>query len=279
MSSLVDRYDRDAEDYETWWAPVLDASARGLLDRVGTLAAGDPAAGPMVIDVGTGSGVLAIDAAERWPEALVLGVDPSRGMLEMAARRAQRAGLDHERVRWITAPAADLPLPDASMDLVVSSFAFQLVPDRPAALAEAWRILRPGGRLAFVTWLDRGDPFLPAEEFDEAVIDLGIEEPEPVDDDEPLAGDLRSVRAAADEVRRAGFARVSAREETLVFDWTLASYLAYKIRYDETALFRWLPDEQAHRLVDIAQRRLSTLPADAFRWRTPIVSVVARRPG
>jgi SAM-dependent methyltransferase len=200
-------------------------------------------------------------------------------MLEMAARRAERAGLDQERVRWVEAPAASLPIPDASVDLVVSSFALQLVPDRPGALAEAWRVLRPGGRLAFVTWLDRGDPFQPADEFDGAVLDLDIEEPEPTEDEEPLAGDLRSVRSAADEVRRAGFVRVSAREETLAFDWTMASYLAFKIRYDETALFQWLSDEDAHRLVDIAQRRLSALPPEAFHWRTPLVSVVARRPG
>ncbi|MBX3030514.1 MAG: methyltransferase domain-containing protein [Chloroflexi bacterium] len=278
MCTLVERYDHDAEDYETWWAPVLDASARGLLDRVGAPIASHPSTRPIVADVGTGSGVLAIDAAARWPDALVLGVDPSRGMLGMAARRAERAALDDDRVRWITAPAAAMPIPDASVDLVVSSFALQLVPDRPAALAEARRVLRPGGQLAFITWLDRGEPFPPAEEFDEAVLDLGVEEPEPAEDEAPVAGDLRSVRSAADEVRRAGFVRVSARETTLAFDWTLASYLAFKIRYDETALFRWLSDEDAHRLVDIAQRRLSALPPEAFHWRTPLVSVVARRP-
>jgi hypothetical protein len=65
---------------------------------------------------------------------------------------------------------------------------------------------------------------------------------------------------------------------TLAFDWDLASYLEYKIRYDETALFQWLPDEDAHRLVDIAHERLAALPTEAFWWRTPIVSVVAERP-
>jgi ubiquinone/menaquinone biosynthesis C-methylase UbiE len=133
-----------------------------------------------VADVGTGSGVLALDAVVRWPRARVMGIDPSVGMLAMARQRARRAGVDDDRVRWLQAPAESLPLPDRSVDLVVSSFALQLVEDRAAALREAYRVLRPGGRLAFVTWLDRGDPFAPAVEFDESVLDLGVDEPEPV---------------------------------------------------------------------------------------------------
>ena len=47
----------------------------------------------------------------------------------------------------------------------------------------------------------------------------------------------------------------------------------------QPSLFQALPDADAHRLVDIAHRRLAALPPDAFHWRTPIVSVVAERPG
>jgi len=274
---IVERYDRDAQDYERYWAPVLDGAARGLLDRVAAWVAAIEGS-PVVVDVGTGSGVLALEAIARWPHARVLGVDPSVGMLGMARQRADRAGVEDGRVAWLEASADGVPVPDAAADLVVSSFALQLVPDRAAALREAMRVLRPGGHLAFVTWLDRGDAFAPAMEFDESVLDLGVEEPE-WPEEAPHAGDFGSVRAAADETRRAGFERVAAREATLAFDWDLASYLEFKIRYDETALFQWLPDEDAHRLVDIAHARLAALPPEAFRWRTPVVSVVARRPG
>jgi SAM-dependent methyltransferase len=254
---------------------VLDAAARGLLDRVGSFVAATGGT-PRIVDLGTGSGVLALDAITRWPGARVIGTDPSNGMLRMARLRTDHAGLPEDRIGWVEAAAAALPLPDGAVDLVVSSFALQLVPDRPAALREAHRVLRPGGMLAFVTWLDKGEEFAPAVEFDEAVLELGIDEPE-ADEEETHAGDVRSPRVAADEVRRAGFRSVSAREDTLSFDWDLASYLEFKIRYDETALFQWLPDAEAHRLVDIAHRRLAALPGDAFRWRAPIVSVVARR--
>ncbi len=277
MEGIVERYDRDAEDYERYWAPVLDGAARSLLDRVERYVASLRDA-PRVVDVGTGSGVLAIDALARWPAAQVVGVDPSAGMLAMAGRRIARLGVDDGRMAWLRAPAAELPLPDGSVDLVVSSFALQLVPDRATALGEAYRVLRPGGRIAFVTWLDRGDAFAPAVEFDEAVLDLGVDEPEPPEE-EARSGDFGSVRNAADETRRAGFVRVAAREATLAFDWDLASYLEYKIRYDEVALFQSLPEDDAHRLVDMAHRRLAALAPEAFRWRTPVVSVVGRRPG
>jgi SAM-dependent methyltransferase len=276
MTSIVERYDRDAEDYERYWAPVLDRAARDLIDRVEAFVRG-MGGHPSVVDVGTGSGVLALEASERWPDARIVGTDPSRGMLEIARQRVERRGAGKDRVAWIEASADALPLPDGAVDLVVSSFALQLVPDRAAALREAHRVLRPGGRLAFVTWLDRGEPFAPSVEFDESVLDLGVEEPDWPDED-VCSGDFRSVRAAADETRRAGFRRVSARQATLAFDWDLASYLEFKIRYDEIGLFQWLPDEDAHRLVDIAHRRLAALSPDAFRWRTPVVSVLAERP-
>ncbi len=315
MSTIVERYDRDAEDYERYWAPVLDACARRLLDRVEPLVdaarrnghepgmtarrlgrlrgAGvghvaqpfdpgdiaDPGVRDVrILDIGTGSGVLALEAYRRWPDAIVFGVDPSAGMLGMARRRATSEGLagDESRLRWLRAPADALDVAAASVDVAVSSFVFQLVPDRAAALGEALRVLRPGGWLALVTWLDRGPEFAPAIEFDEAVYDLDIAEPE--DEEEARAGDFRSPRGAAGELRSAGFRRVSARAETLEYRWTRQSYLDFKLRYDEQALFSWLDRETAEELLARVQERFAALPDDAFTWQADVVSVVGQRP-
>jgi ubiquinone/menaquinone biosynthesis C-methylase UbiE len=279
MSSIVERYDRDAEDYAHHWAPVLETSARQLLDRVAPLvdSLGRP---PSFLDVGTGTGVLALDSLARWPAARVIASDPSAGMLGMARRRALLAGIDGEdaRIRWLQAPAEMLPLPDAEIDIVVSSFAYQLVSDRAGAFREAYRVVRPGGTLALVTWLDSGEDFLPAVEFDEAVYDVGIEEPE-MPPEESRAGDFRSPRAAANELRRAGFRRVGARAGTLDYTWTREGYLEYKRRYDEVALFGWLDTRTARKLMARARQRLSALPETAFTWRADIVYAVAERPG
>jgi SAM-dependent methyltransferase len=276
--ALVARYDRDADRYGHHWAPVLDASARGLLDRVDREVRLPD--GATVVDIGTGTGVLALDALRRWPRARMIATDASAGMLRQARHRAGREGFgDEPRLRFLHAPASALPLADASADLVVSSFVYQLVPDRGAALTEARRVLRPGGALALVTWLDRGDDYPPAIEFDEAVYDLGIDEGEPDETDEVRAGDFRSPRAAARELRAAGFHRVAARDEVLVHAWTPEAYLAFKREYEEDELFASLDAATAAALLARVRERFAALPAHAFTWRADTVSVIARRPG
>jgi ubiquinone/menaquinone biosynthesis C-methylase UbiE len=278
MSTIVDRYHRDARDYARYWAPVLEGTAGRLLELVDDHVArlGGSAT---IIDVGTGTGSVAIAALARWPNARVIASDAAAGMLEVARSRAAAAGFAGDaRLAFVHGGADRLPLDDGSVDIVLSAFVLQLVPDRLAALRESRRILRPGGRLAYVTWLDREarDPFRPMEEFDEAVLDLAIEEPEEAP--ERYAGDVPSARAASVQLRRAGFRAASAREDVLVHDWTADSYLEYKLAYDERALMSMLDDEQKMRLEENARRRLGRLRRSDFSWRPPIVFAAGTRP-
>lgn len=277
VTAISDRYDRNAEDYGHYWAPVLDAAARRLLDRVDPFVRGLLRA-PLILDVGTGHGVLAAEARTRWPQARVVGSDASSGMLEVARRNHGGGHAPEDDLRWLHAPADRLDLPDRSVDLIVSSFVYQLVPDRRAAFDEAYRVLRGGGRIALVTWLDRGPDFEPAIEFDEAIYDLEIEEPDE-EEEERRAGDFRSPRSAARELRQAGFKRVSAEAEMLEYAWTIDSYLEFKERYEERALFAWLDAERAARLLARARERLEGLPPEALTWRAELVSAVGARPG
>jgi SAM-dependent methyltransferase len=276
VNAVVDRYNLAAREYERYWAPVLEATSATLIDYVEWYA-GAPAGDRLtVLDVGTGTGTLVRAALERWPDATVVGTDAAEGMIEVAREGVAGFG---ERVRFVTGPADRLPLEDRSADLVLSSFVYQLVPDRLAALREAYRVLRPDGVLAYVTWLDRElrEPFRPMEEFDEAVLGLGIEEP--TDGPAELcAGDLASARAAADQVRRAGFREAVARDDELDYHWTMEAYLEYKLAYDERSLMASLGDEQRRQLERTARDRLSRLPPEAFFWHPPIVFVAARRP-
>ena len=176
------------------------------------------------------------------------------------------------------AQADSIDLPAASIDLVISTFVLQLVPDRSAALTEALRLLKPTGMVSYLTWLDRdsAQPFKPADEFDEAVYDLEIDEPQAA---EPTrSGDVRSARAAADELRRVGFERASAREDELTYHWTRQAYLDYKFAYDETSLMSKLSRAQRTRLEKNARERMAQLAPRDFKWHAPVVFARAVKP-
>jgi ubiquinone/menaquinone biosynthesis C-methylase UbiE len=275
---IVARYDADAADYERYWAPVLRETARRLLEHVDDFVAQREGRVRM-LEVGAGTGSLVLAALERWPDAEVVATDAAKGMLDLARRRVLEARPGESRVSFVHSPAESLDVPAGSVDLVLSTFVLQLVPHRPTALTEAHRVLKPGGMVSYLTWLDRDSskPFKPADEFDEAVYDLGIEEPDAAA--ELHAGDVRSARAAADELRRAGFRRASASEDELAYHWTRQSYLDYKFAYDERFLLSGLTPAQQQRLKKNARERLWQLPPGDFRWHAPVVFARALKPG
>jgi ubiquinone/menaquinone biosynthesis C-methylase UbiE len=282
--------DLDAALYDEHWQPVLDAATHRLLDRLEPvvsgwltdavhLARGDPSGVPSVLDLGTGTGALLVAAARRWPGLRYSGLDVSPGMVGRAVERATAAGLpgDGPALRWLSSDAASVPLPDRSVRLVMSSFVLQLVGDRARVLAEVMRVLERGGWLAFVTWIV-GDELSDADhEFDEAVLDLDIEERDP-DDRAPAAGDFESVEQARDELRVAGFVDVAVEPDTIAHAWTREGYLAFKQAWDERELFESLGRTRRGHLLARVRERWAALPDDAFTFRAPLVSALARRP-
>jgi ubiquinone/menaquinone biosynthesis C-methylase UbiE len=137
-----------AELYERHFVPAV---GRPFADRV--VDAASPRAGEQCLDVACGTGVVARLAAERVGETgAVVGVDGHPGML--ATARATSNDID-----WQQASAEGLPFEDDRFDVVLCSLGLQFFTDKPAALAEMLRVLRPGGRVAVATVGPTPEPF------------------------------------------------------------------------------------------------------------------------
>jgi len=126
--------------------------------------------GDAVLDVGSGSGTDTLIAAMLvGPTGIVYGLDMTRAMREKLERNV--AAMKIGNVRIVEGNAEQIPLPDASIDVVTSNGVLNLVPDKPAAFAEITRVLKPGGRLQIsdialrvpVSEQSRADPRLWAE--------------------------------------------------------------------------------------------------------------------
>jgi SAM-dependent methyltransferase len=267
------RYDRIARGYARWWAPVLRPTAIQVLDRIEPAIA---AGGRRLLDLGTGTATLAIEAVRRWPSVDVIGIDASSEMAAAAEREADRLLPTADRGRFSTrvAFADELPFEDASFDAAVSSFVLQLVPSRAAVMDELWRVLRPGATFAHVTWVRGNRAYRPDIEFDDALEDVGIE-PREFDG---RGGDFASVQAAASGLRKAGFRQVRVVPGELTYAFDLRSYLGFMEEFDEEDLFQSLDPELRERLRSRLIERLNRLPSEAFVLRLPVVHAEAIRP-
>jgi len=104
--------------------------------------------GQTVLDLGSGGGLDVLRSARRvGPTGRVIGIDMTPEMLALAEANRAAAGLDN--VEFRLGHIENLPLPDHSVDVVVSNCVLSLSPHKEQVLAEAWRVLVPGGRLAF----------------------------------------------------------------------------------------------------------------------------------
>jgi SAM-dependent methyltransferase len=124
----------------TYLTPDVVEQRRRLVDLV----AMKP--GERVVDIGSGPGLLACDIAAAFgPDGAVDGVDPSDSMLAIARRREPPPG--SAPIEFHRGDAYKLPFDEGTFDAAVSTQVYEYVEDMPAALAEARRVLRPGGRI------------------------------------------------------------------------------------------------------------------------------------
>ncbi len=149
---------------------LYDELDRAVLPDAAILASlgcGNPTAvaelleGEVVLDLGSGGGIDVLLSARRvGPTGFAYGLDMTDEMLELARRNAAEAGASNVEFRKGRIEA--IPLPDASVDVVISNCVINLSTDKPAVLAEIARVLRPGGRMG-VSDVVSDDGLSPAE--------------------------------------------------------------------------------------------------------------------
>lgn len=148
-----------------WIARVYDRGVheafRGLVSEMIDDLVEDLSPTRRLLDVGCGPGQFSIMAAERLPQAQVVGVDLAPTMIELARQHAA-ASPANDRVRFEVGDAMALPFRDAEFDTVLSSGSIKQWPDSAKGLSEIHRVLEPGGS-AFVLEINRQAPAVAVE--------------------------------------------------------------------------------------------------------------------
>src|ERR1700759_3446738 len=189
---------------------LYDASEAGEIPEEAmkaSLGCGNPTAlaklnaGETVLDLGSGGGIDVLLSARRvGPTGKAYGLDMTDEMLALANENKRKSGL--ENVEFLKGEIENIPLPDNSVDVVISNCVINLSADKDKVLAEAFRVLKPGGRFAVSDFVTKGE--IPAEVRKSVLAWVGC-----------IAGALEHDDYRA-KLTRAGFVDVSL-EETRVY--------------------------------------------------------------
>jgi len=220
------------------WHAQIAAFTRGATEAI--LEAAHLRPGMRVLDLACGVGDPALSiAAEVAPSGRVTATDLGPGMMSLAEELARKKGLAN--IEFREANAESLPFADASFDVLTCRFGIMFFPDLGKALRECLRVLKPGGRAAFVAWGKKEQPFFTTTAG--IILKRVPVPPPPPDPDGPsmfMFGERDRLRRALES---AGFANVHEEDRIIPGRWS-GSVEEYWEQFTEVAApFRPLLDQ------------------------------------
>jgi ubiquinone/menaquinone biosynthesis C-methylase UbiE len=217
LARLREHYFHEWTDEKTvaaWrkWHAHIAHFTRGATEAI--LEAAQARPGMRVLDLASGVGDPALSLALAvGPTGRVMATDLGTGMISLAEEIAQRKNL--KNIEFSEANAESLPFPDGSFDVVTCRFGVMFFPDQVKALKECRRVLKPGGRVAFVAWGPKDQPFFATT----AGVMMKYVEMAPPDPEAPnmfMFGERGRLRRL---LEAAGFANASEEARTIPGVW------------------------------------------------------------
>jgi SAM-dependent methyltransferase len=253
-------YDLGVDAYVSLWSPVILPPARNLIRRL------DLGPSRRVLDVGAGTGALIPSIRGNGPHAAVIAVDASAGML--------RATRGHTNAPAAQADAMALPIADATVDAVVLAYVLFHLSHPSAALADAARVLRPGGRVGTITW--SREALTTAHAIWEDTLARSGVPPSP-----PRRNDtgLDAADALAERLDAAGLRTTEVWREQLGHRWDPDTFWRLVTGSGQNRQrLDGVDDTTRQRAFTQARRRLASLVPDDYQWTGEVTCAVATRP-
>lgn len=255
------------ENYDRYLGPFLFEPWAGILLAIAGAKPGDE-----LLDIASGTGVVTRLAARRVaPGGRVVAADFSEAMLAYASSRP--AASDAAPIEFVHGSAEALPLPGDRFDVVLCQQGLQFFPDRPGAVREMGRVLRPGGVASVSVWT-AGRRLEPFDNYTEVLAEMGVEPPF------PGAFERDAFALGGDELRTlfedAGFASIdiSSVERTIELESTESAVAGIR-GTPFGPIVEALPADRRRELDEQLARRFSP-PGDGEPLRRATTAVIAR---
>jgi ubiquinone/menaquinone biosynthesis C-methylase UbiE len=257
---LAERYSQRAEAYDQLWSPVIRPAGELLIRQLSLTAARS------IIDVGTGAGALLPAIRRAAPNATILGVDRSDGMLRLA-RQKHSGSLALMDVQ-------NLALSANRFDVAVVAFVLFHVPDADRCLREVNRVLKPGGMAGTVTWGPERIPMANAiwdEELEAAgahVLEL------PATDNRACCDNAEKMTALFEQ---AGFAVTRVWSESIEYRWRPEDYFEYQMRSTSRLRLLSLEEHAREACLGRIRKRLSGSSDEQYVYSGEVVMAIAHK--